>query len=160
MPIPLVVIKRYQGQRVTSWGQPATQTNRDPNRDKSYATLRAMSPTNTKTVYQTSLFHTESSLDRLGLLSPTHDQHIEGRLNEGPRLQCKHKYENEAKQNKRNTREIRHGICKPNARRIQVRAWRHLWLVYKCERTSTSLLALGYPLLGPSRHVRAYDCMP
>ena len=24
----------YQGQRVTSWWQPATQTNRDPNRDK------------------------------------------------------------------------------------------------------------------------------
>ena len=48
--------------------------------------------------------------------------HIEGRLNEGPRLQRKHKDENEAKQNKRNTREIRHGICKPNARRAQVRA--------------------------------------
>ena len=29
--------------------------------------------------------------------------HIEGRLNEGPRLQRKHKDENEAKQNKRNT---------------------------------------------------------
>ena len=26
--------KRYEGQRVTSWWQPATQTNRDPNRDK------------------------------------------------------------------------------------------------------------------------------
>ena len=34
MPIPLVVTKRYEGQRVTSWWQPATQTNRDPNRDK------------------------------------------------------------------------------------------------------------------------------
>ena len=32
--------------------------------------------------------------------------HIEGRLNEGPRLQRKHKDENGAKQNKRNTREI------------------------------------------------------
>ena len=48
--------------------------------------------------------------------------HIEGRLNEGPRLQREHKGENEAKQNKGNTRERRHGICKPNARRIQVRA--------------------------------------
>ena len=49
--------------------------------------------------------------------------HIEGRLNEGPRLQRKHKdQENEAKQNKRNTRERRHDICKPNARMIQVRA--------------------------------------
>ena len=40
---------------------------------KSYATLQAM-PTNNKTVHQTSLFYIESSLDRLGLLSPTHDQ--------------------------------------------------------------------------------------
>ena len=31
--------------------------------------------------------------------------HIEGRLNEGPRLQWKHEDENEARQNKRNTRE-------------------------------------------------------
>ena len=34
MPTPLVVTKRYEGQWLTSWGQPATQTNRDPNRDK------------------------------------------------------------------------------------------------------------------------------
>ena len=34
----------------------------------------------------------------------------------------KHKDENEAKQNKRKTRERRHDICKPNDRRIQVRA--------------------------------------
>ena len=39
-----------------------------------YATLQAMAPTNIKTVHQTSLLHIESSLDRLGLLSPTHDQ--------------------------------------------------------------------------------------
>ena len=48
--------------------------------------------------------------------------HIEGRLNEGPRLERKHKDENELKKNIRNTRGRRHGICKPNARRIQVRA--------------------------------------
>ena len=48
--------------------------------------------------------------------------HIEGRLNEGLRLQRKHKDENEAKQNRRNTRERCHDICKPNTRRIQVRA--------------------------------------
>ena len=41
---------------------------------KSYATLQAIAPTNIKTVHQTSLLHTKSSLDRLGLLSPTHDQ--------------------------------------------------------------------------------------
>ena len=33
-----------------------------------------MAPTNVKTVHQTSLFHMESNLDRLGLLSPTHSQ--------------------------------------------------------------------------------------
>ena len=42
--------------------------------------------------------------------------HIEGRLNERPRLQRKHKDENEAKQNKRKTKERCHVICKPNAR--------------------------------------------
>ena len=41
---------------------------------KSYAALQAMAPTNTKTVHQTSLLHIESNLDRLGMLSPTHDQ--------------------------------------------------------------------------------------
>ena len=43
---------------------------------------------------------------------------IEERLNEGPRLQRKHKDENKAKQNKRNTIEKRHDVCKPNAWRI------------------------------------------
>ena len=33
-----------------------------------------MAPTNIKTVHQTPLFHIESNLDRLGLLSPTHGQ--------------------------------------------------------------------------------------
>ena len=41
---------------------------------KSYATLQAMAPTNIKTVHQTFLLYIESSLDRLGLLSPTHGQ--------------------------------------------------------------------------------------
>ena len=41
---------------------------------KSYATLQAMAPTDITTVRQTSLLQIESSLDRLGLLSPTHDQ--------------------------------------------------------------------------------------
>ena len=43
-------------------------------------------------------------------------------LNEGPWIQRKHKDENGAKQEKGSTTERRHGICKPNARRIQVRA--------------------------------------
>ena len=33
-----------------------------------------MAPTNVKTVHQTSLLQIESNLDRLRLLSPTHDQ--------------------------------------------------------------------------------------
>ena len=41
---------------------------------KSYAALQAMAPTNIKTVHQTSFLHIESNLDRLGMLSPTHDQ--------------------------------------------------------------------------------------
>ena len=42
---------------------------------KSYATLQAMAPTNNKTVHQTIFtpHNIESNLDRLGLLSPTHD---------------------------------------------------------------------------------------
>ena len=42
---------------------------------KSYAALEAMTPANIKTVHQTSLLYIESNLDRLGMLSPTHDQH-------------------------------------------------------------------------------------
>ena len=41
---------------------------------KSYAALQAMAPTNIKTVHQTSILRIESNLDRLGMLSPTHDQ--------------------------------------------------------------------------------------
>ena len=41
---------------------------------KCYAALQAMAPTNIKTVHQTSLLHIESNLDRLGMLSPIHDQ--------------------------------------------------------------------------------------
>ena len=35
---------------------------------KSYAALQAMAPTNIKTVFQTSLLHIESNLDRLGTI--------------------------------------------------------------------------------------------
>ena len=70
------------------WSQSGTKVNNGSHRGdnpllrptgiqiatKSYATLQAMAPTNIKTVHQTSLLHIESSLDRLGLLSPTHDQ--------------------------------------------------------------------------------------
>ena len=42
--------------------------------DKFCDTLQVMAPTDVKTVHRTSLLHVESSLDRLGLLSPTHGQ--------------------------------------------------------------------------------------
>ena len=41
---------------------------------KSYATLQETAPTNIKMVHQTFLLHIESSLDRLGRFSPTHEQ--------------------------------------------------------------------------------------
>ena len=41
-------------------------------KDKLCDTLRGMAPTNVKTVHQTSLLHTASNLERIGLLSPTH----------------------------------------------------------------------------------------
>ena len=69
------------------WSQRGTEFNGSHHRDnpllrptgiqiatKSYAALQAMAPTNIKTVHQTSLLHIESNLDRLGMLSPTHDQ--------------------------------------------------------------------------------------
>ena len=69
------------------WSQRGTKVNRSHHGDnpllrptgiqiatKSYTTLQAMAPTNIKTVHQTSLLHIVSNLDRLGLLSPTHDQ--------------------------------------------------------------------------------------
>ena len=50
--------------------------------------------------------------------------HIEGRLNEGPRLQRKHSDEKRSKTKQTNVtpEKTRHGICRRNARRIQVRA--------------------------------------
>ena len=70
-----------------TWSQRGTKVNGSHHSDnpllrptgiqiptKRYATLQARAPTNIKTVQQTSLLHIESRLDRLGLLSPTHDQ--------------------------------------------------------------------------------------
>ena len=48
----------------------------------SYATLQAMAPTNAKTFHQTSLFHIESNLDRLGLLSPTQTSVLSNKADE------------------------------------------------------------------------------
>ena len=88
---------------------------------------------------------------------------FEGRLNEGLRLQRKHRDKNEAKQsktkqNERNTREKTSWHLQTE--RPEDTSSRHLGLVNKGERTSTSPFTLGYPLLGPSRHVRAYHCVP
>ena len=71
------------------WSQTCTKVNESHHGDnsllrptgiqivtKSYATLQTMASTNIKMVHQTTLLHIESSLDRLGLLSPTHDQRV------------------------------------------------------------------------------------
>ena len=73
--------------RSRSWSQRGTKVNGSHHGDnpllrptgiqiatKTYAALQAMAPTNVKRVHQTSLLHIESNLDRLGMLSPTHDQ--------------------------------------------------------------------------------------
>ena len=57
------------------------------------------------------------------------------------------------KQNKRNARERQYDI------RPEDTSSRHLWLINYGEGTSTSPLALGYPLLGPSHYVWAYYCI-
>ena len=62
---------------------------------KSYAALQAMAPTNIKTVRQTSLLHIESNLDRLGMLSPNHDQRSQqktGKITLQPVLISKFKF--------------------------------------------------------------------
>ena len=59
---------------------------------KSYAALQAMAPTNIKTVHQTSLLHIESNLDRLGMLSPTHDQRCQQKTGNQPVLINKSKF--------------------------------------------------------------------
>ena len=45
-------------------------------RKKLCDSTQAMGPTNIKMIHQNSLRHIESSLDRLGLSSPTHDQRV------------------------------------------------------------------------------------
>ena len=62
---------------------------------KSYAAPQAMAPTNIKTVHQTSSLHIESNLDRLGMLSPTHDQRYQqknGKITLQPDLINKSKF--------------------------------------------------------------------
>ena len=74
MPIPLVVTKRYEVNGSHHGDNPLLRPTGIQIATKSYAALQAMAPTNIKTVHQTSLLHIESNLDRLGMLSPTHDQ--------------------------------------------------------------------------------------
>ena len=54
----------------------------------------------------------------------------------------------------------RHNISSTKQKRPEDISSRHLWLISYGERTITSTVALGYALLGPSRHVRTYYCMP
>ena len=82
-----------RGCQFGTWSQRGTKVNGSHHGDnsllrptgiqiatRSYATLQAMSPTNINTIHQTSLLpYIESSLDRLGLLSPTHYQRSQQR---------------------------------------------------------------------------------
>ena len=76
-----------RGCQYGTWSQRGTKVNGSHHGDnpllrptgiqiatKCYATLHAMAPTNNKRFIKPPLLHIESSLDRLGLLSPTHDQ--------------------------------------------------------------------------------------
>ena len=77
-------------------------------------------------------------------------------LNEGPRPLIKaKKVKTKQKLNKRNAKERQRDIRREDT------GSRCLWLVNYDERISTDTLALGYPLLDPSRHVvGAYCCVP
>ena len=50
MSIPLMVTKSYESQRITSWRQVSTQTNRDPNLDKILA--RSNQPRTSETYWR------------------------------------------------------------------------------------------------------------
>ena len=60
----------------------------------------------------------------------------------------------ETTQNKPNSGERQHDIRREDT------SSRHLWLINYGERTSTSPLALSYPLLGSSCYILSYYCMP
>ena len=74
----------------------------------------------------------------------------------------KAKNENKTKRNKTNAAPEKDDMTseKKTKKRPEYRSSLHLWLVNYGERFSTRPLALGFPLLGSSRHVRAYYCMP
>ena len=59
------------------------------------------------------------------------------------------------KTNKPSARERQYGIGKQK-KRPEDTIFRYLWLINYGERTSSSTLALGHPLLSRSRHVRTY----
>ena len=80
---------------------------------------------------------------------------IEGRLNEGPRIQRKHKDENEAKQNKHNTRERRHDICKPNARKFAPLVASQQW---RANQHEPACFGLSSPWSFPSRSDLVFFC--
>ena len=74
MPIPLVVKRGTKVNGSHRGDNPLLRPTGIQIATKSYAALKAMAPTNIKTVHQTSLLHIESNLDRLGMLPPIHDQ--------------------------------------------------------------------------------------
>ena len=85
--------------------------------------------------------------------------HLKERFNEGPRLQCKQKDESEKKQKEKHvviTPEETKAVWHWQTKRLEDASSRSLRLIHYGDRTSTRTLALGYPLLRPSRHVRTY----
>ena len=84
--------------------------------------------------------------------------HIEEELNEGRGFNESKPNRNEKNEQniKRNARDEKNGIGKQNKKHPKDTSSRLLRLVNYGERTSTSTLALGYPLLGPPRHIGAY----
>ena len=85
--------------------------------------------------------------------------HLKERFNEGPRLQCKQKDESEKKQKEKHvviTPEEIKAVWHWQIKRLEDASSRSLRLIHYGDRTSTRTLALGYPLLRPSRHVRTY----
>ena len=84
--------------------------------------------------------------------------HIERRLNEGTRLQRKHKDEKRSKAVTNVTPEKNFMTCANQT----PGEYKFVALVASQQGRANQHepLALGYPLLGPSRHVRAFHCMP
>ena len=84
--------------------------------------------------------------------------HIEGKLGEGPGIQGKEQDENETKQNRTKQNKEHEDVTSEKGSMTSEKAKqkKEKKLPHDDTRIDSSTLALGYPLLGPSRHVWAY----